>query len=800
MANMSTYDEAVHLDEETILKQAKIIEHLSTLKDEHHADDKEWFCKLIQNCHHRKESEEIDLGISFNTTMLDMITAKMMNIDPRLIIKADIIKTYIKDLWFKNELNINILEEHIINNPQYRSAIATILRPSDAQTQPNSDLAPQVTQHQTYIEQPVEHLAEIQYQQQLLQHSEINQTTEQITTTQVELIETPLQEIDMVEATTENNEEVADVTSHDIKEIPIYQIRNRTVQPDNPFYLVKDGDYKAGVLMANTPGENKEEQTNYLLHTLRLSKENKKLIGSEFTKGNYWFTFHFKHQLDMCNCVKRINEKIKGEFKILYLKGKPEEEDVKKSIPNEPGKRADQMPTKVIQKKPENKYAEKQKGKETIKKHTNALETSKDIRKDNRTTHNNPYKLVKNKTDTGIGMLVGTFPGNNRQDQLAILAEVFEISEDNDLINIEHRNGNSWFTGYFKKEEERTYCIRKMEEINKEIINLDASATSKTFKVHKLDTPRAKAQPGTNTMDQSSKIKKNQMHDPKDSRINKDQTTPSNHSEELKVQIFDIPIDFTTDRIKGAIRRYGLVSQIRTKIDKRKKLKSATVTFSELKIDLNKTWAIPMGENMARITPHQYWGETLRERNQYTARLYGINSSTSAIRVMSAAKHVNAKTVHVPLNSHTGKRRKFAIIGFETELDLASAINRHIYLFGNKTWWSTKDNSKTLEKNRTYYQKKKTDEESIADLTEEEEEWSSTEDDMLHYNTVKQEKARGKKEKKQDDMAQRSDSNYTNDNILQQLSQQLHLLNRRMERLEKGNNPKREIRSRPNFS
>ena len=51
MINISTYDEAVHLDEETTLKQSKIIEHFSILKDEHHTDDKEWFFKLVQNCH-----------------------------------------------------------------------------------------------------------------------------------------------------------------------------------------------------------------------------------------------------------------------------------------------------------------------------------------------------------------------------------------------------------------------------------------------------------------------------------------------------------------------------------------------------------------------------------------------------------------------------------------------------------------------------------------------------------------------------------------------------------------------------
>ena len=57
MTNISIYDEAIQLDEKIILKQAKIIKHLSILKDDHHIDDKEWFIKLIQNCHHKKESE-----------------------------------------------------------------------------------------------------------------------------------------------------------------------------------------------------------------------------------------------------------------------------------------------------------------------------------------------------------------------------------------------------------------------------------------------------------------------------------------------------------------------------------------------------------------------------------------------------------------------------------------------------------------------------------------------------------------------------------------------------------------------
>ena len=117
MIGIPTYNEAIQLNEETIQNQTNIIEHLSTLKDDHHTDDIEWFRKMLLSCHQGTESEELDLGISFNTTMLDLITAKMMNIDPKLIIKADIIKKYIKDLWLKNEMNIDILEEHIIRDP-----------------------------------------------------------------------------------------------------------------------------------------------------------------------------------------------------------------------------------------------------------------------------------------------------------------------------------------------------------------------------------------------------------------------------------------------------------------------------------------------------------------------------------------------------------------------------------------------------------------------------------------------------------------------------------------------------------
>src|SRR6185369_14373816 len=100
-----------------------------------------------------------------------------------------------------------------------------------------------------------------------------------------------------------------------------------------------------------------------------------------------------------------------------------------------------------------------------------------------------------------------------------------------------------------------------------------------------------------------------------------------------------------------------------------------------------------MGDVMARIFPAEQM-HLVTEHNLITTRLYGIYNNTTATRIMSAIKHTKAKSIHIPLNSKTGKRRNFAIIGFQNHKDLEKALKSHVELFGCKTWWSTKDISK----------------------------------------------------------------------------------------------------------
>jgi len=118
----------------------------------------------------------------------------------------------------------------------------------------------------------------------------------------------------------QEDEMALDIT-RDIRNAANYQTRNRTIQLSNPFFITKKGTFMAGILMANTPGENKKKQINYLAHTLKLAKEDKNLINTDFINGNFWFTIHFKLQLDLTNFMEKINNKSNEDFRFFYIKG-----------------------------------------------------------------------------------------------------------------------------------------------------------------------------------------------------------------------------------------------------------------------------------------------------------------------------------------------------------------------------------------------------------------------------------------------------------------------------------------------
>jgi hypothetical protein len=779
----------------------KVLEFLSTLHDNHEVGDQRWIRTLLDHGVNNTTSEIVELGAMIQTTVMDMLLGKLLGINPMVLAKATLVENYIGEIWEHNNLEKQSLYNFILDNPGQREAILQLIQ-SKTDMEPNSSLP---------IEQPTERENVMVTQAKDViqeQPSQYNHQSNQITPTAVVTVMNQ-DEPDIIEITMEEAEvnqiqmNTPSPVTHDIKEIPDYKVRNRIEQPTNPFFITKKGTQMAGVLMANIPGENIEERISYLTHMFRLAKEDRHLIGTTFMNGNHWFTVQFKLVLDMENCIEKLNNKEGEDFRILCLKGGSKREETKpasstsynitKPMLQGEGK----TPTDKNESLKAKQADANRKGK-TPAKELPSTNKSADIRLEKREKKDNTYRLTQNKTNKGIGMMVGTFPGASRQEQLAILAEIFEIPVENELINIEHFNGNSWFTGYFQNEKERTYCIRKMSEINKEIINIDSTAVNKTFKVHKLEDLNPKVQKGKQSYNHRSQ--ETATTNTLKSQNNKSgkQSNFCSSTRETTVQILDIPTDFTTNRIKGTIKGYSKISHIRTNTNNRKSTKTATVTFEELKIDLDRTWAIPMGENMARLAWYTNWEETIQRRNLYTARLYGISANTSATRIMGAVKHTNAKTIHIPINSKTGKKRRFAIIGFANDMDLSAAIKRHIFLFGNKTWWSIKD-SQEVTRIDPIADTSSTEKESATESVQEEtteEEWSSTEDNVPDQRQQSQGKKKNKKRKD----GEESNNRLSNNDILQQLSQQLRLLNTRIGRLESNNKFKKEIRGRHNFS
>ena len=110
---------------------------------------------------------------------------------------------------------------------------------------------------------------------------------------------------------------------------------------------------------------------------------------------------------------------------------------------------------------------------------------------------------------------------------------------------------------------------------------------------------------------------------------------------------------------------------------------------------------------MARIAPKENFLQTLKERNNFLTRLYGIPRQASTVILFQELKHLKAKICYIPKCSISGKNRSFAIISFESQKELNKACTSTARYQNIKLTWSKSDgpnimsqdemNSNTLE-------------------------------------------------------------------------------------------------------
>jgi RNA recognition motif-containing protein len=252
-------------------------------------------------------------------------------------------------------------------------------------------------------------------------------------------------------------------------------------------------------------------------------------------------------------------------------------------------------------------------------------------------------------------------------------------------------------------------------------------------------------------------------------------SSPSTDSETLEQMILlDIPSNTPTKKVRSILTKYGEIESLRLTKGNHN-YNSAIFSFKSTKTNIHKIWSIPIEDSMARMAQLKNYQATLLKRNEITARLYGIGKSTSASRIMSATKHLRVKTVYIPTNGRTGKRRNFAILGFENQEDLNKALLSHVELFGCKTWWSTKDNTKmhTLEHisqdSQASYRKKENKKVSSEHSRHNEGSPASTstymdmEEEEEEYQIIHTQKTKGKKGKQSLDRKTRRETSIEGD-------------------------------------
>lgn len=678
----------------------QFIQTLLQLKDNHKQEDQQWFQKLLELNSHNLESIDINAGLLINFTVLDSIIAKLLNFDLKLLAKIRVVGAYINQLWESNGGDITKLNDFIICEDQARELSNKVNLPiTPTNSIPTIYTCPTLTQNlqqetdTSLIAKPISNLVQNKTEQE-----DIFMYEKEVELQEIEMLEAKTSELETQNDDDNTKDNMTTTLLKDIKESKHYKTRNRSAQTPNPFFITNKGAFTAGILIANTPGDSKQEQKTYLANMLRLSKPQISLIKNLFSNGNGWYTINFQYQHDMINCVQKLNNKNEEDFKLIYITGGPDTLDPKQKI-------------KEAQiNKPQATKALKQEKIENIK------------------TEKNLYNLNATTTQWGIKMLIGTFPGNNRNEQITILADTFDINKSSNLISIEHINGNSWFTGYFKNEQERSACL----------IEINKTSSNTGIKALKIDETSKRNNNKANI--QTSKGKNTLKHDEIYTKIQDAQV--------IQVKILDIPPEFTHNRVLGALKKYGQIKSLSiTKEEKGKR--TASVFFNNIKLDLENTWSIPMGDVMARIFPAEQM-HLVTERNSITTRLYGIHNNTTATRIMNAIKHMKAKSIYIPQNSKTGKRRNFAIISFQDQENLEKAIKSHVELFGCKTWWSRKDlskvktfhnRSKSLETN---FQQTKNHQYNISESSYESEDSSSTYSENSYYNNYKHKKPKVK--------------------------------------------------------
>ena len=112
--------------EKNIPLDEQIIEFLKTLQDNHCECDQQWIRALLESGANNTPSEVVKLGTLIQTTILDTVIEKLLNINPYILTKVALVEDYICQIWKFNNLKRETLYNYILEDSQ-RQAILNLI-------------------------------------------------------------------------------------------------------------------------------------------------------------------------------------------------------------------------------------------------------------------------------------------------------------------------------------------------------------------------------------------------------------------------------------------------------------------------------------------------------------------------------------------------------------------------------------------------------------------------------------------------------------------------------------------------
>jgi hypothetical protein len=609
---------------------------------------------------------EIDADLIYNATVIESILASILSVDIKTIVKVRLVHKIICTLWEENNWDTNTLTSYILENKP------TVINPQPIPSDNNNN-------NNIITDQP----------------------TSSITSNTILLEEAPSEEIEMTEndqaitttseSTIEETYASQDIIGKDITMVTNYDIRNRKLESMNPFYITKSKNFRLGVLSVNTPGDNNKEQLAFIANMLKLPS-NSDLVQFEFLKGNSWITTGFDYEEDLTFCKDKLNRKDKDLIKFIQLHPAIETKEKSGKDQQHPITNNQHNHGKMIIADSNIQTAPSATKLASQNQNSNNKSNKKEENISPQKRDNNPYSITERTTSYQGGFLSAKIPGENRKEQLDYTARLLKIPTNNNLITPTFHEGNSWITAYFPNQDKLDHCLETINNQSNNIINMIALNIS------------------------NKKYKSVKAYKEKEHNITKHFNPTQTYN------ITDIPLEYSNNRIKGSLKPFGKITDLRT-LEARNNAKEKTVQvtiepLSQSK-DISNRWSIPLGSIMARVAPAEVGTEIWKDRNQYTARLYGIPKATNTVILMRAIKNLKPKTCYIPKCSISGKERSFAIISFQTKEDLDKAcISSAKYLNHTLTWSKSRirhNKASNINSRKTSQTHNKHDQELISD-------------------------------------------------------------------------------------